>query len=113
MLNEGMGIDLVQERAGDDGVEWKHVGDTVGGHQTEKGVCKNMLRCFYFNAHSLRNKKDELFSYIVEEGLDLVCITESWVNESQFNDSHREMGILYILVNIRRHLHLCLKFHSL
>ena len=48
------------------------------------------LKCFYTNARSLRNKKDELFSYIIEENLDIVCITESWVNEKQFNETRGE-----------------------
>ena len=42
------------------------------------------LKCFYTNAHSLRNKKDELISYALVEDLDIICITEAWVNELFF-----------------------------
>lgn len=51
------------------------------------------LKCFYANARSLRNKKDELFSYIVEEDLDVVCITEAWINEEKFKEDRREYEV--------------------
>ena len=53
-------------------------------------LCKAGLKCFYANARSLRNKKDELFSYIVDEDLDVICITEAWINEEKFKESKKE-----------------------
>lgn len=51
------------------------------------------LKVFYTNARSIRNKKNELFSYIAHEEPDIVGITESWVNENIFNDSLGEYFI--------------------
>ena len=51
------------------------------------------IKCFYTNAHSLRNKKDELISYIINENLDIICITEAWVNEEVYGDSFQEYEI--------------------
>lgn len=48
------------------------------------------LKCFYTNSRSLRNKVDELHSYMIDEDLDIVCITESWVNEKMFLDNLAE-----------------------
>src|ERR1700755_2098667 len=51
------------------------------------------MKCFYTNAQSLRNKKDELTSYIIEENLNIICITEAWVNEAFYGDSLQEYEI--------------------
>ena len=51
------------------------------------------LNCFYTNARSLRNKKDELFSYISNEDIDILCVTESWVNEIEFSDTISEFDL--------------------
>jgi len=48
------------------------------------------FKCFYTNARSIRNKKDELHGYILEENLDLVCITETWINKDILNDDISE-----------------------
>lgn len=48
------------------------------------------LKCFYTNARSLRNKRDELIAYIIEGDLDIVCITETWVSELYNGDLIRE-----------------------
>lgn len=61
----------------------------------------NNISIFYTNARSLRNKKNELFSYIINEGPDIICITESWVNESQFGDLKDE----YIIEKYKLFLH--------
>src|ERR1700755_1448753 len=51
------------------------------------------MKCFYTNAQSLRNKKDELTSYIIEENLDIVCISEAWVNEAFYRNSLQKYEI--------------------
>jgi len=38
----------------------------------------------------LRNKLGELHSYIIDEELDIICITEAWINEKLFGDSLAE-----------------------
>ena len=40
------------------------------------------LSCFYVNARSIINKRDELELYVVEEKPDIIGITESWATES-------------------------------
>lgn len=71
------------------------VGENGNGMSKERGKPSRKvgLKCFYVNARSLRNKKDELLSYIVEEDLDIVCITEAWVNEEQFRESRKEYEV--------------------
>ena len=41
--------------------------------------CK--LSCFYVNARSIRNKKNELLAQIETENPDIVGITETWLND--------------------------------
>lgn len=53
----------------------------------------SFLKCFYTNARSLRNKKDELVSYAIVEDLDIICITETWINEFSYGDSLNEYEI--------------------
>ena len=71
------------------------VGENRNGmtYEREKVTRKVGLKCFYVNARSLRNKKDELLSYIVEENLDIICITEAWVNEEKFRESRKEYEV--------------------
>ena len=71
------------------------VGENRNGmtYEREKVTRKVGLKCFYVNARSLRNKKDELISYIVEENLDIICITEAWVNEEKFRESRKEYEV--------------------
>ena len=71
------------------------VGENRNGmsNETEQASRKVGLKCFYVNARSLRNKKDELLSYIVEENLDIVCITEAWINEEKFRESRKEYEV--------------------
>jgi hypothetical protein len=45
------------------------------------------IKCFYTNAQNLRNKKDELTSYIIEENLEIICITEAWVSEAFYRNT--------------------------
>lgn len=61
------------------------------GSKTTNNV--SILKCFYTNAHSLRNKKDELVSYAIAEDLDIICITEAWINELFYGDSLHEYEI--------------------
>ena len=42
----------------------------------------------------MRNKKEELLSYVITEGPDIVCITEAWVNENKLNDTLDEYSII-------------------
>lgn len=37
--------------------------------------------------------KEKLFSYVVEGNLDLICITEAWVNDEKFKESRKEYKI--------------------
>lgn len=61
------------------------------------------LKCFYTNARSLRNKRDELVSYITKEKLDIVCISETWISETLLNDSLLEYEIVgYTLYTFQR-----------
>jgi hypothetical protein len=46
----------------------------------EQSIVK--LKCFYVNARSLVNKRDELELYIMDEKPDIVGITETWTVES-------------------------------
>ena len=39
------------------------------------------LKCFYVNARSLINKRDDFELYILEEKPDIVGITETWAVE--------------------------------
>ena len=41
----------------------------------------NKLSCFYVNARSIMNKKDELELYLIQEKPDIVGITETWLYE--------------------------------
>src|SRR6516225_9550044 len=40
------------------------------------------LSCIYFNARSIVNKRDELALYLNEEDVDIIGITETWLNSS-------------------------------
>ena len=42
--------------------------------------CK--LKCFYFNARSIINKRDELELYVFQENPDIIGITETWATDS-------------------------------
>ena len=44
------------------------------------------LKCFYTNARSIRNNFNELQLYMTSEDLDIVVITESWINETLLGD---------------------------
>ena len=44
----------------------------------------------YSNSRSIRNKKFELFGYLIAENIDIACITETWVSESYFKDNLQE-----------------------
>ena len=96
------GVDSRQEETGSK--VWDRVGEGIrakwGGDSNRQQLCRGRtsckvgLKCFYANARSLRNKKDELFSYIVDEDLDVICITEAWINEEKFKESKRSMSLM-------------------
>ena len=44
-------------------------------------VVETNLKCIYFNARSIVNKLDELQLYINKEKVDIIGITETWLNE--------------------------------
>ena len=50
--------------------------------QKYKSVAKSNLSCFLINARSIVNKRDELELYIAQENIDILGITESWLNDS-------------------------------
>jgi len=51
---------------------------------------ENILKCVYFNARSIASKIKELELLVINEGIDIVGITETWLNS---NISDTEMGI--------------------
>lgn len=51
-----------------------------GRNQNKK--LKSKLSFLYLNARSIVNKHKELELYVLEEKFDVVCITETWMNES-------------------------------
>ena len=55
-------------------------------NRTDKGCGKNKLKCMYFNARSIVNKHEELELYINDEDIDIIGITETWLN-SEISDS--------------------------
>ena len=65
----------------------------LNNDDSNKNNSISSIKCFYTNAHSLRNKKDELISYTINENLDIICITEAWVNEELYGDSFQEYEI--------------------
>lgn len=50
------------------------------------------LKYFNTNARMLRNKKDKLFTNIMDEDLGTVCITEAWINE-KFKENSKEYDV--------------------
>jgi exonuclease III len=48
------------------------------------------LKCLYMNARSIVNKKKELELTVTEENLDVIAITETWLNK---NVTDEEMSI--------------------
>jgi ribonucleases P/MRP protein subunit RPP40 len=44
-------------------------------------VSGTKLKCLYFNARSIINKREDLELYVFEESPDIIGITESWANE--------------------------------
>ena len=65
------------------------VGKKTGGRNREAVIRnirreenKTKLKCFYTNARSIVNKKNELELYIMEERPDIIAITETWAVES-------------------------------
>lgn len=45
------------------------------------------------NAQSIRSKFDELQCYVASEKPDIICITETWVNEGYFGDNMKDFEI--------------------
>ncbi|HLX54540.1 MAG TPA: hypothetical protein VKR58_11395, partial [Aquella sp.] len=39
------------------------------------------LKCLYFNARSIINKREDLELYVLDESPDIIGITESWAND--------------------------------
>ena len=80
----GDGVNHKNGNCNSDGIN--KTGTTIGLNKDVGNTISNIsnLKCFYTNSHSLRNKKDELISYALVEDLDIICITEAWVNESFF-----------------------------
>lgn len=40
------------------------------------------LKCWYKNAHSMRNKQDELEALVCSQSYDVIGISKTWWNES-------------------------------
>ena len=53
----------------------------------ELNINSNLLKVFYTNARSLRNKFEELVGYLYMHNVDVACITESWVSETHYKDN--------------------------
>ena len=47
---------------------------------------QNKLKILYANCQSVRNKREELFSTIIEENIDIVSLVETWVSEKMNGD---------------------------
>ena len=47
---------------------------------------ENKLRCIYMNARSIVNKIKELKVMIEEENVDIIAITETWLNDNVTDD---------------------------
>ena len=68
----------------DDGIN-DSIGCKKGLIKDRKTVQNNVvgkLSCFYVNARSIVNKRDELELYVLEEKPDLIGITETWATNS-------------------------------
>ena len=50
--------------------------------ERSKLVETNKLDCVYVNARSIANKKKELELYLQEQNIDIMGISETWLNES-------------------------------
>ena len=53
-----------------------HYGEKM---EKDKKVTTNKISCFYANARSIMNKKEELELYLTQEKPDIVGITETWL----------------------------------
>ena len=60
------------------------------GRFIRNGCSDSRLQCLYMNARSIVNKKKELELTVRDEKLDIIAITESWLN---VNITDEEMGI--------------------
>ena len=60
------------------------------GSFIRNGCSDSRLKCLYMNARSIVNKKKELELTVRDEKLDIIAITESWLN---VNITDEEMGI--------------------
>lgn len=66
-----------------------HMKSSVTRITVKKLAIKSML----FNAQSIRSKFDEFTCYVAKEKPDLICITESWINEEIFGDRIQDYEI--------------------
>lgn len=78
------------------------ISDYVISHYVKS---EDELSVYYVNAQSLRNKFKELVSYAIIYKYDIICITESWINELYYNDRLSEFEIqgYNMFVHQRKH----------
>jgi len=78
-IKKGWDIDKMSLGHSEKGVQKR---DIVQNRQKMDGT----LKCFYINARSIINKREELEMYVLEENPDVIGITETWATAS-INDS--------------------------
>ena len=70
----------------DKATNYINIGKPLLGKLSGGDVNSGGLKVFFTNARSVRNKREELCSYMVVENIDIACITESWISEQFFGD---------------------------
>ena len=55
-------------------------------NKSNTSCSENKLRCIYMNARSIVNKIKELKIMIEEENVDIISITETWLNDNVTDD---------------------------
>src|SRR3989441_2022907 len=58
----------------------RKINNSNNNDRIKRSLCKN-VKCIYFNARSIVNKQAELKLLITEEDLDIIGITETWLND--------------------------------
>ena len=76
------------------------------GSFIRNGCSDSRLKCLYMNARSIVNKKKELELTVRDEKLDIIAITESWLNVSiqmrkwELRDTHYLGKTEMIVLNV-------------
>ena len=59
---------------------------TVVGKHQEKVTSEDKLKVGYINARSVNNKAEWIAEWIIDEGIDVCAITETWITSSNENN---------------------------